>query len=333
MNELEAYFAALAAADAGAAAELMDRALLRGESPHRLIREVIVPAQRRVGQMWFDGRWSVADEHAATAVAEQALTLVAPPTSNRTATMRVVFACAEGEWHGLPARLAAELARTADVDVVVLGASVPAQHLQRHLRARRPDALALSATLATNLISASRSIEAAHVEGVPVIVGGAAWGSGRRRAAALGADLRLDDPADLSAALVRLAESNEDPSPIPAEALLLEAPPQELLAIALERHAAVEPWVRDRNEHERAHTFTDLRWLTRHAAAAVACDDATIVADLLTWLIARLAPRGVPAAVITDGCQYLADVLEPDAPRAASILRREADRAAATASV
>ena len=334
MNELDAYFGALAAADAGAAAEVMDAALLRGESPHRLIRDVIVPAQRRVGQMWFDRRWSVADEHAATAVTEQALTLVAPPTSNRTATMRVVFACAEGEWHTLPARLAAELARTADLEVVVLGGSIPADHLQQHLRARRPDALALSTTIATNLIGAARSIAAAHEEGVPVVVGGAAWGTGAHRAAALGADLRLDDPAALAAALVRLEPADpEEAEPLPMEALLLDAPPRELLLHALERHAEAEPWMRTMSEYQRDHTLSDLQWLTRHAAAAVACDDPTIVADLLAWLLALLTPRGVPPTVLTDGCQFLADVLEPDAPHAASVLRREAARAATAAPV
>jgi methanogenic corrinoid protein MtbC1 len=173
----DAYFGALTAADARAASDLLGAAIDRGEPQHRLIREVIVPAQRRVGALWFNGDWNVADEHAATAVSEQALGLLVTPTP-RQSSRKVVLACAEGEWHTLPARLAGGLGGGEDVDVVMLGASVPADHLQQYVRSSSPTALGLSCRMPTNLIGASRSIRAAHAEGIPVIVGGAAWGRG-----------------------------------------------------------------------------------------------------------------------------------------------------------
>jgi methanogenic corrinoid protein MtbC1 len=173
---------ALSNADNVTAVEVLEDALELGKAPKELLLDVLIPGQREVGRLWMNGTWSVADEHAATAVAEQALTVVAPPRRSAPTARRIALACAEGEWHTMPARLAAELARTSALDVVMLGPSIPATHLQRYLRAASPTALALSATMPTNLIGASRSIQAARAEGIPVLVGGAAWGIGQHRA-------------------------------------------------------------------------------------------------------------------------------------------------------
>ena len=325
----DAFFGALSAADAWAAADVLASALDCGEAQHQLIREVLVPAQRRVGELWFRGDWNVADEHAATAVSEHSLTLLANPRPSKP-SRRVVLACAEGEWHTLPARLAANLAGGSDVDIVMLGGGVPADHLGQYLRASQPDALALSVTMPTNLIAASRSISAAHAEQIPVIVGGVAWGPGDHRATRLGADVRLDDPGALGGALkaVSTLRTLATTPAITHEALLLDSNGDESsLRLALWRQCAENPWMDSMTRYQRQRSLEDMRWLARHAAAAVACDDVTIVRDLLAWLLALLTPKGVPATAIVDSCRYLADSIEQNAPRAAAVLRSEADLA------
>lgn len=325
-----AYLNALATADAGAAVAALDRAVASGQSRPRLIKDVLARAQRQVGQLWMHGEWSIADEHAATAVAEQALTVIAPPRIAPPGARRIVLACAEGEWHTLPARLAGELARSAELDVVMLGGSIPAAHLRQHLRATPPAALALSVTMPTNLIGASRSIQAARDEGIPVIVGGAAWGTGQHRARRLGADVRLDDAEQLRLFIDNIgapAPRPESLASIPAEALLLDVPQPELLVTALERQSAANAWMRSMTASQRDQALQDFGWLARFAAASVACDDPTIVRQVLAWLLALLVPRGVPAEAIVDSCSYLADVVEDVAPAAAHTLRREAARA------
>ena len=324
----DAYFGALTAADARTAADLLNAALERGEPPDRLIRDVLIPAQRRVGELWFSGAWNVADEHAATAVSEQALALLTAPRAG-TPSRKIVLACAEGEWHTLPARLAGGLGSGGDVNIVMLGGSIPADHLRLYLRASQPSALALSCTMPTNLIGAARSISAAHAEGIPVIAGGAAWGPGDHRATRLGADLRLDDPGALGAALDSVSELSDlaQTPTLPAEALLLDATSDEPLLLALERQCAANPWMSTMKPHQRDRSLEDLRWLARHAAAAVACADPTIVRCLLSWLLDLLTPRGVPAMAVIDSCYYLAESIEQDAPNAAAVLRTEGDLA------
>lgn len=318
------YLLALAEADPRAATTAMRSALRDGATPEQWIRDVVVPAQRHVGEQWFDGTWSIADEHAATAVAEQAVTLLRPLDQPRVQTRSVVFACAEGEWHTFPARLAAELTASSGVRAIILGASVPSDHLSRRLCAAAPDLLALSCTMPTNLIGAWRSIAAAHELGIPVVVGGRAWGTTERRADALGADVRLDDAADLvTVALGAVAP----PVDLPAESLALEVPDSELLLLALERQTAATPWMQRMSDFRRRATLDDLGWLARHAAAAVATNDPTIVDELLDWLVALLTPRGVPAVAVPESCYYLADAVEPTAPLAAGILCASADTA------
>ena len=78
---------------------------------------------------------------------------------------------------------------------------------------------------------------------------------------------------------------------------------------------------------QRDRSLEDLRWIARHAAAAVACDDPTIVRDIVTWLIELLTPRGVPVETVLDSVRYLADSVESEAPVAACLLRQEAHSA------
>jgi methanogenic corrinoid protein MtbC1 len=324
------YLYALATADAAAAIAVLNAALaVPDQSAEQLIRDVLVRAQRQVGQLWMHGRWNVADEHAATAVTEQALTVICPPKAADAAAHRVVLACAEGEWHTMPARLGGELARASNVDIVQLGGSIPADHLSRHLNAKAPAALALSVTMPTNLIGATRSIQAARSQGIRVVVGGAAWGEGQHRARRLGADVHLHEPRDLSLFLDDVAHSapTEEPPAIPPEALLLDSPAPEILTAALDRQCSANAWMRSMSPYQRDQSLQDLGWIARYAAASVACDDPTIVRDLISWLLAMLVPRGVPETAIIDSCSYLADAVSHEAPTAADVLQQEAVRA------
>ena len=106
---------------------------------------------------------------------------------------------------------------------------------------------------------------------------------------------------------------------------LADAVADKVLLLALDRHAAVTPWVRDLSDWQRRHSLADLRWLARHAAAALACDDPTVLGDLLAWLVPLLGGRGLPARVLPDGMRYLAESLEAETPAVAALLVAGAD--------
>lgn len=325
------YFRALAGVDLLAAEAVVLRLLDDGVPVDTIAMEVLTPAQAEVGRLWERGVWSVADEHAATAVAEAALAALQTAAVRRAAQrgpgrLHVAVACAEGEWHALPARLAAIVAGAGDLQVTMLGPSLPAEHLQRRLAAGDIDALALSCTLPTNLIGAARSIAAAHEVGVPVIVGGRAFG-GPERAAALGADAWAADGVGLREWTPR--REGRDVV-VPPEVLWLDAVEDRDIAPAYDRMLDAFPRLAEMNQLQQARTREDMRWMSRFTAAAVLTGDATMLDEFFAWLNRVLADR-VPMSVVTATAYLVADVLEPQAPTGAELLRGAASRATSRA--
>lgn len=187
------------------------KALDDGLDPERVLLDVIAPVQRRMGGEWVANRVSVAQEHATTAINERVVTAVAQHAASRVRPTlgRVTVACMEGEWHAMPARLLAETLKLRGWRVDYLGAQLPTPHLIRYLHDTGPDAVALSASLATRLPVAHTAVAACHSIGVPVLVGGAAFGADGRYARATGADAWASDARDAA----RLLAGQPLPSP------------------------------------------------------------------------------------------------------------------------
>ncbi|MFH0249573.1 B12-binding domain-containing protein, partial [Streptomyces chitinivorans] len=187
---MEDFWTALENADERSAVAQVTEALDQGFAPEDVLLEVIAPAQRRVGVRWAENRLTVAQEHAATAVSDRAVTAVADHPAARVPARlgRAAVACADGEWHTLPARLVAEVLRLRGWHVDFLGAHVSARQLVSHLHSTGPDAVALSCSLPVRLPVAHAAVTACRAAGVPVLAGGAGFGPDGRYARLLGAD-------------------------------------------------------------------------------------------------------------------------------------------------
>lgn len=155
--------------------------------------------QAHVGELWERGEWSVAQEHAATAVTETAVSALWVMTARRQLDdgPHTAVACAEGEWHALPPRMAAAVAAEAGANVTVLGPSMPADHLRRRLEVGDIDVLALSCTVPVNFRGAADCVAAAHAVGLLVVAGGRAFVGRLQRARAIGADALVEAPQHL----------------------------------------------------------------------------------------------------------------------------------------
>jgi methanogenic corrinoid protein MtbC1 len=325
-DRLPDYFRAVEMFDARAASDLVVELVGEGTPVDRIVGEILAPAQLRVGQLWESGRWSVADEHVATTITEAALSALtyAAPHREPGRSHHVAIACAEGEWHSLPARMAAVAADAAgDVRVTMLGPSLPAEQLHRRLTAGDIDVVALSCTMPTNLIGAARCVAAAHDLGIPVVAGGRALGRDARRARAIGADGWGADARAVMGPPPELVGADRD---VPAEVLWLDAADDAMIQLAQDRMLAAHPQLAGMTTYEQARTREDLGWIVRHTAAAVLTDDASIVEDVLLWLCERLRST-VPAAAITLTAHLLAEAVEPQAPTGAAILHRAAEAA------
>lgn len=329
-ERLDGYFDTLTRVDPHAAGRYVVGLLDEGTPLQVIAAEVLVPAQVRVGRLWQNGTWGVADEHAATAVTEFALNALlsaAGPRLSSTGQLdapHVLVSCAETEWHTLPARMAGLAAMVTGARVTFLGPSMPAEHLGRRLQAGDVDVLALSCTIPTNLLGAARCVAAAHDAGVPVIVGGRAFGENPQRAFAIGADVFATADELLGSTVPDLAGREID---ISTEALLLDTTGSATVEIAYERMVSLFPRLAAMTPFQQARTREDMQWMARFAGAAVLTGDPTVLDDFLSWLCSLLDGK-VPATVVAASASLVADALEPEAPAGAQMLRDAAERTA-----
>ena len=275
---------------------------------------LLAEVQQKVGDLWQQNELTVADEHAATAIIDLALAAACVETGRRPRTPEstVIVGCAEEEWHVMPARMFAEQLRSAGWDVVFLGASTPAEHLQRFVAAEPPTAVAVSCTVPAHLHGARRAISASHAAGVPVLAGGAALGTNPNRAAAIGADAWAATLDGAVATLNRWADSR----PPLATPLVDDAP---ALAAAAERPLIVEramsalavrfPPLAAYTDWQLARTREDLDYILRFVEASLLTGDDSIVTSFANWLTSVLTARGLPHGIVPLGIEVLHECL------------------------
>lgn len=276
--------------------------------------QLLAEVQRKVGELWQQDELTVADEHAATAIVDLALAAACfeAERSPHAPDGTVVVACAEEEWHVMPARMFAEQLTAAGWDVVFLGASTPAEHLQRFVAAEPPTAVAVSCTVPLYLHGARRAISASHAAGVPVLAGGAAFGTGPNRAAALGADAWASTLDDAVATLSRWV-SNRPPlaAPLVDDAPALAAGAERPLIVerAMSALASRFPPLADYTIGQLARTREDLDYILRFAEASLLTGDDSIITGFASWLKSVLAARGLPDGIVPLGIGVLQECL------------------------
>ncbi len=219
--------------DTSAVYHLLTEALGEGMPFESVLFDVIAPVQRGLGERWVSGDYLISEEHVATNTIDAVVSLLGGSFEQPEDAPRIVISCVEGEVHSLPGRMLAAHLLSEGFRTVHLGASLPASDLQQFLVEDSPDVLVLTCTMTSHLPGARRSIEAGHAAGVPVAVGGPAFGGQGERAERLGADAwvaRLRDVAEL------LRSWSPDPSAAAARAL---QPSSDLAALQASRPVVI----------------------------------------------------------------------------------------------
>ncbi|MDH6229035.1 cobalamin-dependent protein [Streptomyces sp. MJP52] len=323
---------AVATADEYLATDVVLRALDDGVDPETVLLDVIAAVQGTVGEEWAANRISVAQEHAATAINERAVTALALHPAARTTPHRgrITVACVDGEWHALPARLVAEVLKLRGWQVDYLGAQVPAHHLISHLHTTKADAVALSSSIATRLPTAHAAVTACQAIGLPVLVGGAAFGPNGRYAHLLGAQAWAPDARGAADRLAQgpLPRPQMDHQPVDDLPHLTD---QEYTLVVRNNHALVRavllaledafPAMRAYDDIQRERTAEDLAHIVDFLATALYLGDEDLFTWFIAWTAEILQARGVPARSLPPALDLFARELK-DFPRARRILRR-----------
>lgn len=328
-HHVELLWNAVMAGDEYAAHDAVAAALEGGMSAESVLLDVVGAVQGRVGAEWATARITVAQEHAATAINERVIAALPFRTSRPPVRHgRITVSCVDGEWHALPARLLAETLTLRGFHVDYLGAQVPAPHLIAHLHRTAPDAVALSGSLPTRLPTAHATITACQAAGVPVIVGGAAFGEDGRYARLLGAQ---EWAPDARAAADRLAGP---PLPRPMD---VHQPIDDLPHLADQEYSMVTrsatslvaavctgleaqlPAMRAYTDEQRERTGEDIAHIVEFLGAALYVGDVDLFTGFLDWTSDILSARGVPPHSLGAALELLAAELR-DFPRAAGFI-------------
>jgi diguanylate cyclase (GGDEF)-like protein len=175
-----------------------------------IVEGLLAAGQREVGDRWQRNELSAADEHLATGVAAAALDALSGEAGVRSERGLTVVTCAEGDWHSLAAQMFGEALRTHGIGVMVLGASTPPDAVADFLARSGGDSLAISCSLPVFFHGAARVADAAREQGVPVIMGGRAFGVDARLARRLGADAWAPDAEQAARILTSWADTPPD---------------------------------------------------------------------------------------------------------------------------
>ncbi|MEV2248668.1 B12-binding domain-containing protein [Streptomyces sp. NPDC049970] len=317
--------------DEHAAAGIVFEAMDGGMDAESALLDVIAPVQRKVGAEWAANRLTVAEEHAASAIAERVVAALAhhPSTRVKPRLGKVTVACVDKEWHVLPARLLAEVLSLRGWRVDFLGAQVPTPHLIAHLHSSGAEIVALSSSLPTRLPTAHAAITACQAIGVPVLAGGAAFGPDGRYARLLGANAWAPD-ARTAAGL--LADGIPTPDLAVGRTQVDDLPhlaDQEYTYVARSQGQLVRevltqlekrfPAMGAYTAQQREHTAEDIAHIVDHLAVGLYTDDDELFTTFLEWTAGILSARDVPARSLSPALDVLAAELQ-DFPRCVRLL-------------
>ena len=191
------YMRALVRGDEGEAAAAVQEAVSFHWRPAVIYMDVLGKTMIEIGEMWHRGEISIAHEHQATQVTlRQAALLRQFFSTERKSGLHAVISVVERDGHSLGAMIFSDLLFFEGWNTDFLGAGTPASELGKLVTERKPDLVALSATMSGSLELLRESVRAAREAhpGTFIVVGGAAVSGDSQDADSLGADLVELDP-------------------------------------------------------------------------------------------------------------------------------------------
>lgn len=169
------------------AVRVVDAALARGLSWKELYLDVFEPTLVQVGELWEQGKLSVATEHLITGITLRllhrlSLNLPVAPATNAPSAL---VGCVEGELHTVGGRMAADFLLAQGWRVWYLNGFLPMEHMMEAVRRHLPDAIVLCLSTPDHEEHLHRTIERLQrwrgEQPLPLIVGGGRFFSDDRQ--------------------------------------------------------------------------------------------------------------------------------------------------------
>jgi len=162
------------------AANILIGAHLRGAVLTKIFDDTVCPAMRRIGELWYNGDLSIAQEHIATRVISNAVFKLRNVLPVPKMNGELAMCCAlEGDFHELPTHLAQTILENEGWEVLNFGASTPLYSLAEEVLHHAPKLICISATMVGDVERLSRDYKIFTEQigklKIPIVFGGRAF--------------------------------------------------------------------------------------------------------------------------------------------------------------
>jgi MerR family transcriptional regulator, light-induced transcriptional regulator len=134
--------------------------------------EVLQRGMSEIGNRWYTNRASVQQEHFASALAMRRLDALLGASPYPTRNQTVIVGCPAEEWHTFTPLLLALLLRRRGLNVIYLGANVPAEQFANTVQDAKANLVILVAQQLTTAATLQRTAQILHSHKIQVAFGG-----------------------------------------------------------------------------------------------------------------------------------------------------------------
>ncbi len=174
----------LTAVDRIGSVAVIDEALKYNCTPIAIYNSIITPAMVEIGELWHEGKITIAHEHHASQIVDSLIYMVVENSIRLSNNgLRALVTSPSGENHWMGAKMFSNLLFLDGWDVQYIGVNTPGEDLAKYLSEIEVDVLALSVVLPTNIPSVEDSVNTIEsIENPPfIILGGPAFNGFNKR--------------------------------------------------------------------------------------------------------------------------------------------------------
>jgi MerR family transcriptional regulator, light-induced transcriptional regulator len=180
------FFQALIAGCEEEAANLLLSKHLKGESLAHIFDSLLAPAMGKIGELWYIGEISVAQEHIATRAAMNAMYKLRSTLAVSKERKGLVMCCGiEGDFHELSPYLVQIVFENLGWEVINFGANTPLYSICDEILQHSPETVCISATTILDIERTTRDYKDFRNKisklKIPTIIGGLAFADERIR--------------------------------------------------------------------------------------------------------------------------------------------------------
>ncbi len=153
------YFNSLAEGDKSHCAEIVTELLSRNVDIKDIYTDLYQRSLYRIGKLWDEGKYSIAEEHSATQITLHLINTILPKKSVKKKGKSALITCIDKEYHEIGAKMVSNIFEFNGWNTRFLGSSVPAKEILKFIRANKPEFVGLSFNLYLNLLRLYTVIE------------------------------------------------------------------------------------------------------------------------------------------------------------------------------